>query len=261
MMKPRPFFRQVDTNLFDSSEWTRGPWSPMHQHGGPPSALLAGRMEHLAGDGFRVMRVAVELPRPVPIGRLRLECAVRRNGRTVKVVEGRIIDSDGRVVLVGEALALAGGEVDEPPPPPRMDQTLPEDATPTVFPFFADGPSYSTATELRLGRGEFGDGDVMAWMRMRAPLLEDRAPSPLERVLVFADSGNGLSFRGDFRRQAFINADLHLALHRVPQGEWIGLGARTDYDSEGRGLAQTQLYDVEGPVGRGLQTLLIRRRA
>jgi hypothetical protein len=59
--------------------------------------LVAGRLEEIAGDGFRVVRVAVEILRPVPIGPLRLERSVRRDGRSVSVITGRLFDVDDRL--------------------------------------------------------------------------------------------------------------------------------------------------------------------
>lgn len=254
------FYRQVDTNLFESSKWTRGPWSPRHQHGGPPSALVGGRLQEMAGDAFRIVRLAVEITRPVPIGTLRLERSIRRDGRTVKALVGRLFDEDAKPVLSAGALALAGSEIDAEAPRPLMSEGLPDDAKPVHFPFFDAQPGYAMATELRFSRGVFGGGDVMAWLRMRIPLIDGATPMGIERVLVAADSGNGVSVCVDPFTNTFINPDLTVSLHRPMDGEWVGLAARTDFDGQGVGLADARLYDEQGPCGRGVQTLLIRRR-
>jgi len=100
----------------------------------------------------------------------------------------------------------------------------------------------------------------MAWMRMRISLLEGSEPSPVERVLAAADSGNGVSQRVSPFEYTFMNPDLTVTLHRPAEGEWIGMAARTDLDDQGLGVADARLYDEGGPIGRGIQTLLIRRR-
>jgi hypothetical protein len=141
-----------------------------------------------------------------------------------------------------------------------MDERRPHRATPAEFPFFDLEPSYNQAVETRFSRGAFGTGDVMAWLKMRVALIDGLTPTPLERVMVAADSGNGVSQRLDTRRYSFINPDLTVALHRHPIGEWVGLAARTDFDARGIGLADSRIYDERGPVGRGLQTLVIRTR-
>jgi len=254
------FFRKLGDDLFEATQWTRGPWSPLHQHAGPPSALVAGRLEEMVGDSFRVARVAIEVTRPVPIGTLRLERSFRREGRSVKVMTGRLFDQDRKLVMSAEALALGIVELDLETERPPMDEPSPADSAVVRFPFQDSDPGYAAAMELRFGRGGFGEGDVMAWMRMRMPLLDNSKPSPLERVLVAADSGNGVSQRVSPFEFTFVNPDLTVTLHHPAEGDWVGLAARTELNRAGIGVADTRLYDQRGPIGRGIQTLLIRRR-
>jgi hypothetical protein len=259
-MDGEAFFRQLDDGLYEATEWTRGPWNPKHQHAGPPSALVCGRLEEIAGDALRVVRVAIEIPRPVPIARLRLETSVRRSGRSVTAIVGQLFDQEGKLVMKAEALALSRAEIGIPAPRPQMDELLPSESSPIEFPFHDSKPGYAAGMELRFARGTFGKGDVMAWMRMRLPLLSDADLSPLERTLIAADSGNGVSQRVSPFEYTFLNADLTVTLHHPAEGEWIGMAARTDFDIDGVGVADTRLYDARGPIGRGIQTLLIRKR-
>lgn len=254
------FFKRLDTDLFEAMPWTRGPWSPKHQHAGPPSALVAGRLAEMLDPSLRVVRVAIEVTRPVPIGKLRLERAFRREGRSVQAMTGRLFDEDGKLVLAADALAIAETDLQVDTSRPPMNEPTPSESKPIEFPFHDSTPSYTAAMELRFGRGEFGKGDVMAWMRMRVALLEGMEPSPLERVLVAADSGNGVSQRLNLMKYTFMNPDLTVTLQRPCEGEWVGMAARTDLDERGTGVADTRLYDAGGPIGRGIQTLLIRER-
>lgn len=259
-MEGAAFFRRLGDDGFESTPWTRGPWSPGHQHAGPPSALVAGRLAEMVDESFRIVRVAIEVTRPVPVSTLRLERAFRREGRSVKAMTGRLFDQDGKVVLSADALAIAEAPTELDPGQPPMDEPTPANSKPVDFPFKDSDPSYANAMDLRFARGAFGDGDVMAWMRMRVSLLAGEEPSPLERVLAAADSGNGVSQRLSLREFTYMNPDLTVTLHRPPTGEWIGMAARTDLDGRGIGVADTRLYDETGPIGRGIQTLLIRRR-
>lgn len=254
------FFLRHDDDFFEATEWTRGPWNPKHQHAGPPSALVAGRLAEMLEDSFRIVRMAVEVTRPVPIGKLRLERSFRREGRNVRAMMGLLFDEGGKLVMTTDALAIAEVDLDAKPAQPSMTEPLPANSTVVDFPNADAEPGYATAMELRLARGAFGDGDVMAWMRMRHPLLPGVTPSPLERVMVAADSGNGVSQRVSNQEYTYLNPDLAVTLSRPARGEWIGLGARTDMDARGIGVADARLYDEEGPIGRGVQTLLIRRR-
>ena len=103
-------------------------------------------------------------------------------------------------------------------------------------------------------------GPAVCWMRMRAPLVAGEEPSPLQRVLVAADSGNGISSTLDFRRFLFINVDLTVHLHRLPAGEWVCLDSLTIPEPNGQGMSDTMLADERGPIGRACQTLLVTER-
>jgi hypothetical protein len=97
-------------------------------------------------------------------------------------------------------------------------------------------------------------------MRMRVPLIDGEETDPRDRVLVAADSGNGVSAPLDYRRWLFINADLSVALRRPLRGEWVCLDAATWAEPDGVGLTDTALWDGDGLVGRATQSLLVGPR-
>ena len=71
--------------------------------------------------------------------------------------------------------------------------------------------------EYRFVSGRFLEpGPATVWMRMRDALVAGEQPTPLQRVLVAADSGNGVSATLDWSRYLFINVDLSVHLHRLP---------------------------------------------
>ncbi len=73
-----------------------------------------------------------------------------------------------------------------------------------------------------------------------------------------ADCGNAFSRHADPIDVQFVNTDLIIALHRDPVGEWLGSRVSSHWQSNGVGLADALLFDDEGPVGRALQTLVLR---
>ena len=103
-------------------------------------------------------------------------------------------------------------------------------------------------------------GPGRVWMRPRLALFGEQQLSPLARLAATADFGNGISAVLAFEDFIFINADLTIHLQRQPRGEWIGLDARTRLQAGGTGLAESVLHDVEGPVGRAFQTLVVQPR-
>jgi hypothetical protein len=129
-----------------------------------------------------------------------------------------------------------------------------------VFPFFRGGPGYAAAVEQRLARGVWGKGDASLWIRTRMPLLPGETPSPLQRVMIAADSGNGIAVVVDSKAWTFVNADLNVAIQRPPDGEWVCVDAHTTVDADGVGLTVARLLDERGVIGLAHQSLLIDRR-
>jgi acyl-Coa thioesterase superfamily protein/acyl-CoA thioesterase superfamily protein len=249
-------------DVFEPSELTRGPWDPDSQHAGPPAALLGRAIERCGeAEGKHVGRVTFEVLRPVPISTLTVSARVGRPGRSVELVEASLADDEGEVMratawrLKTESVELEPAPPDEPPPHGPADG-MPRDFFPTGV-----DVGYHTAMEYRFVTGAFLElGPAVVWMRMRHPLVEGEEPSPLQRVLVAADSGNGVSAALDYHRYLFINTDLTVHLHRGPETEWVCLDAVTRLDSAGVGMSDTELWDERGRVGRAGQTLLVRER-
>jgi len=91
-------------------------------------------------------------------------------------------------------------------------------------------------------------------------VIEGEEPSPLQRVAAAADFGNGVSSVLDYQSWTFINPDLTVFLNTPPSGEWICLDASTRLGTPGIGLSECALWDVDGPIGRSVQSLLVEAR-
>ena len=247
-----------DGDAYIATEQTRGPWSPKHQHGGPPAALIAHAVE-AAAPAFTIARMTVDFLRPVPIDRLGVRLDTLRAGAKVRRVVGTLLHGDTAVVHAVLTLVRPTG-VAVPSPPSVAILLPPELARPFQFPFFREPLGYHTAMESRLALGHFGRGRVAIWMRQRVPLVVGASPSPVERILVAADSGSGVSAGIEHASHTAINFDLTVALHRLLEGEWVGLDSISTYEPSGLGLADTRVVDVRGAVGRALQGLVIERR-
>ncbi|HET8566849.1 MAG TPA: thioesterase family protein [Solirubrobacterales bacterium] len=257
-------FYEHDGDLFRATELTRGPWDPQAQHAGPPAALLGYAIEALPeAEQFQIGRITFEILRSIPIAPVRVEARVARPGRRVQMVEAELSGADGEVLMRVRGWRLRTAELDLPgealvasqPPSP------PEHGTAAEFFPTEQEHGYHSAMEVRFVAGGFLEpGPATAWLRMRQPLVGEEEPTPLQRLLVAADVGNGISAALDFRRYLFINVDLTVHLERMPEGEWIGVDAATLPRPEGVGTAESTLFDQEGRIGRALQTLLIAER-
>jgi hypothetical protein len=260
---PDPAFFVPDGARLLATAHTRGPWSPEHQHAGPPSALLARAIEQAVADdpAFLVTRLCVEVLTPIPLGAFEVTTGVVRAGRKVRRFEASLA-TGGRAVARATALAVRGGEIAlaaAPPPAPPPDP--PEAGEPHLFPVVTqEVAGYALAVEVSHVRNASQQGGVAAWIRTRVPLVAGEEPSPLQRVMIAADSGNGIAIPADPRRFTFVNADLTVALHRPLEGDWVCLDAATARGPLGIGLTHTRLWDRRGFIGIAFQTLVIEPR-
>lgn len=258
---PEAFYHDLGRGRFESTLATAGPWSPKWQHGGPPSALLGRTMErHEPHQGFRIARVTVELPRPVPVADLHVDVRTVHSGRRVQLLEGEII-SGRDTVMLARAWRMAISPRDTPSLhfAPNA-QPLPYAQPPhTMANAHLEG--YIAAMEWRFEAGGFDTmGPGTAWARQRIPLLAGQEDTPLTRALTVADSNWAVAFELDHHRRFVINTDMTLALHREPIGEWLCLRSATAASPQGSGLAVGQLDDKVGDCGRVMQTLLVNER-
>ncbi len=95
------------------------------------------------------------------------------------------------------------------------------------------------------------------WMRCEIPILSDEEPSSLQRIAPLADCGNGISYNGRLGSVSFTNIDLTLSVHRQPVGDWFASRSVSHWQPNGIGLADSELFDVHGPVGRATQNLIL----
>jgi Thioesterase-like superfamily len=193
---------------------------------------------------------------------MRVEAELMRPGRSVQMIEATLSGEDGPL-MVARAWRIRSGEIEIPddvlttpaPPPGPEEGGKPE--------FFSTGQDvgYHTAMEWRSVGGGFREpGPATVWMRMGCQLVAGEAPSPLQRTLVAADVGNGISAVLDWSRFLFINVDLSVYLERMPEGEWVCVDAVTLPQHHGIGTAESVLSDERGRIGRAAQALLIAER-
>ena len=258
LTEPDALFR-VDGDVAIPTELTRGPWSLHAQHGGAASALLAGFLEqHDPGPASFVVRLTVELLRPVPLVPLHVSVRPIRPGKKVYWLEGSL-HADGVEVARATALRLREESLDlsEAVPGPVIPISPPGEVS--RFPRLRhDEIGFAQAIEASWVGGVPGAvGPTAAWLRLVVPVIAGEEPSPLQRVAAAADFGNGLSAAVSREHYSFINPDLTITLHRAAVGEWIGLDAATYPSPTGIGIAESVLHDVRGRIGRGIQTLLI----
>ncbi len=253
------FVRDGDRSV--PTDRARGPWSRDALHGGPVAALVADSVESLSGDdGLQLVRISLELLRPVPVAPLLVTSRLSRPGRRVQLVD-TVVAAGGTEVAWSRALRIRTADADqtaEPtvaedtaPPPPEHGATHPQD--PQGYLAFHNG-----GMEMRFVSGRFdGPGPATVWFRLRCPVMLGEEVTPWQRAAAAADFGNGVSAELPFGTSIFVNPDLTVSVHRPPLGEWVCLRARTRFGTPGIGAAESELWDRHGRVGRAVQSLLV----
>ncbi len=260
------FSREGD--CFVPSERTRGGWNDDHQHGSPPSGLLARAIEAVPTAGpMQVVRFVVDLFRPVPLAPLHIETEVLRDGRRIQAVDAALFAGD---VQVGRANALKirVTDLDLPPPVSGTATTMP--GGPEDLERFDWDPNddhgrmtrfHLHGVEIRSFEGSFGShGPGQSWFRLCQPLVEGEDLTPFVRLATTSDLSNGNAQSLDVEAWTYINADITLYAHRMPEGEWIGMTSHADQNRSGIGVVTTTVYDPQGPIGTISQAQVIDGR-
>lgn len=258
-----------DGAIYSPTEWAGSPWSEGHQHGGPINALFAAAAEEAAEQtGLRVVRLTVDLFRSVPLVPLELRWEFVRKGRRIAVIQCALTLPDtGDVISRASSVLLAPSKdtprswEHTPAPPLALAGTEPVEFMPkemrNILP-----PGFHWSFEVQMGADEHGPA---AWITTPLNLLPDQPMTPLQRSAAVADLTFGLSGRSLLRqrivdvdawRVQMINIDTTIYWERPPVGEWFGFRHALLTDHEGIGLAEVDLADADGRLGRSLQAML-----
>lgn len=269
---PAAFYTPLGTaedgaQRYSPTDFTRSVWDTEMQHGSPPAALLVRAIERgHPRDDLRLGRVTVELLGPVPVSECRVRTRVLRPGRNIELVraelDGRLADGTFRTAVTATAWRMA-----------TADTTAAERATdprlrvrnPTQQSGFGHFGSFETTTFLDAVDWQWltvpgGDEPGRVRARCIAALVDGEQPSPVERLFSVVDAANGIGATLDPSGWTFLNTEMTVHLHRMPQGDEIGIAAGASIGPDGLGMCSAVIHDAEGPVARTAQSLLVRER-
>lgn len=257
-----------DGDRFVPTDLTRGGWSDDSQHGSPPSGLLARAVEQVpTAVPMQVVRFTIDLFRAVPLSPLTVETTVRRDGKRIQVVDAFLFAGDLEVGRVSSLkIRLADLDLDDRDEAPWVQPGDPESAEPMAWADVFGTRSGTTrfhynAVEIRTFDNSFLEmGPGVSWFRLLYPVVAGEEPSPFVRLATIADMSNGNSQALDPRRWIYVNPDITLYAHRLPVDEWIGMRSAAFQHHTGIGLADTRVFDRQGPLGRINQAQLLDRR-
>src|SRR6201991_815032 len=88
-----------DGNRVETSPNAAGPWDATMQHGSAPAALVTWAAEAIpTAAPMQIVRVTIDLMRPVPVTPLTIETEVLREGRKIQLCAVRLLAGSTLVV-------------------------------------------------------------------------------------------------------------------------------------------------------------------
>jgi Thioesterase-like superfamily len=248
---------------FKATDMVRSTWSAAIQHGAPPSALLVRALERCeARDDTRLSRVMIDLLGAIPAeGDLWVCSRVERSGKQIELVSAEMLapgkDGEPRPVARASGWRLKTIDTAEmvhtsaPPLGP-----LSEAHSRGLSDRWDRNYVHSLDWRWLTHRKDSGPGE--SWLMPIVDLVKGEAMTPMERLFAVADCANGIGTKLEIGKWTFMNTDLVVHVHRIPDGEWIGIRAETNYGPDGIGTTVGTLFDESGAVGAIQESVLVR---
>jgi Thioesterase-like superfamily len=250
---------------FCATDLVRSTWSSDIQHAAPVSALLVRALERRAArDDSRLSRVAVDLLGPVPAeGDFWVRSQVARAGKQIELISAEMLAKgpDGQPRPVARASGWRLQQLDTvdlahaaapalPPLGEARSRNLEKDWD----------RNYVHSLDWRWLTPPLNEGPGESWIKPTVNLVDGERMTQLERLFAVADCANGIGSKLDITKWTFLNNDLVVHVHRIPDGDWIGIRAETNYGPDGIGTTVGTLFDERGAVGAIQQSVLVRPR-
>jgi hypothetical protein len=248
---------------FTATDLVRSTWTAAIQHGAPPSSLLVRALERCeARADTRLSRVSIDLLGGIPAeGDIWVRSRIERPGKQIELVGAEMLapGKDGAPRPVAKASGwrlktLDTTELSHAPAPPlrplseARNRDMKKDWD----------RNYVHSLDWRWLTKPMTDGPGESWISPEVDLVKGEAMTPLERLFSVADCANGIGTKLDIRKWTFMNTDLVVHVHRIPEGEWTGIRAETNYGPDGIGTTIGTLFDERGAIGAIQQSVLVR---
>ncbi|MDT5091707.1 MAG: hypothetical protein QOH60_1070 [Mycobacterium sp.] len=250
---------------FIATDLVRSTWTAAIQHAAPVSALLVRALEKCERrDDTRLSRVVVDLLGPVPAeGDFWVHATMDRAGKQIELITAEMLGpgKDGQPRPVARASGWRFRQQDTadvvrasaPPLAPRSEGKNRDLAK-------NFDRNYVHSLEWLWLTKPLNDGAGESWIRPTVDLVKGETMTPMERLFAVADCANGVGSKIDITKWTFLNTDLVVHIHRILEGDWVGVRSETNYGPDGVGTTVGTLLDEQGSVASIQQSVLVRRR-
>ncbi|HAI70794.1 MAG TPA: thioesterase [Idiomarina baltica] len=248
----------IVTARFIPNEPAQGAWNPHEQHMAPASGLLARELEQFSPrDDMRIGRISFDIFGLITFGEFTITTQVIRPGRTIELVES-LMQAEGKTCISARAWRMA---IDDTSSIHGIedDKVLHPEDYPEWTGIKKWPGGYIKSIEARRDNNSRA-GKGIVWLNNPLAMVEGMPTSDLAHLIGMVDTANGIVPRqeGNFS-WAFPNLDLQVHMHRLPEGQWLGLETTQQYGTDAVGLTSSILHDVHGPFGRSEQILTLRK--
>lgn len=254
MTDHRSFFT-FSNGIYTPTADAHSGWSDTMVNGPAIVGVLAQGLESRYGDhSFHPARLTVDLFAPVRRGPLRLGTREVRKGRRILVSDGELIQMDTDTVVARATLVqLLRGE--QPPgelwrvdraltPPGRNAADAQESLPPHLF------NSDLSPDRWTADKGEHQNSSRKRSWRQPIDIIDGQTSTPFQKAAVMSEATSLITNWGS-EGIGFINADITLALSRLPSGVDLGIEADQHMSQNGVGVGTATLFDRQGAFGVG----------
>ena len=253
MSTDRAFFRLDESGAYVPTRYARSAWSDTMVNG-PAVVVAAARTleQEFGGPEFHPARLTVDLFAPVRTEPLIPVTEEIRSGNRIRVADVTLLQED-KPVARATLVQLRRGE--QPPgrvwrPERRVEAPAdadPEQARPGSNVFFGSGPDPQGWSR---DMGEHQNDQRKRFWHHPLDAVEGESATPFQRATILAESTSLMAHWGD-RGIGFINADLTVALARLPRSGDIGIEGDGHLSEDGVAVGTASLFDRDGVFGTG----------
>lgn len=249
-----PFFTEEDGRYLPT-DVCRGPWDHDSLHGRVIAGLLAFEAETKhGGPEWQPARLTIDLYRMPRFLPATVKSTVVRDGNRIRIIDLEFLAGETSVAR-GSCVFLKKGEQPDGRvwTPPGWDAPHPD-----TLPSNVQGRNmWETRPVKGGGFGTFGQ--KCAWVRETRPLIAGHELTPFLRAAGSADFASPYANSGEHGLE-WVNCDITLYLHRLPEDEWIGFEVAAHHSADGVAVGECALYDVNGPIGRSTVCAVAQKR-
>lgn len=242
------------------------------------SALVIHELERALPSDKLISRITFDILGVIHSGEFDVEVEVVRPGRTIELVEARMVH---RAAHTGaEVPAAVAGEVTTVRPgQPRTSVTarawrlVSSDTSVVagveVSPFPGETelqplspsslwPGGYIASLVGAQTSDGRPGRRQVWVETDVPLLEHEDDGSYAGFVKFCDAMNGFAVREDPQEVFFPNVDLTIHFLRAPVPGGVGMDIDVGFGDSGMGITHAVFHDAQGPVAHCAQSLTVR---